>query len=413
MRWTASERRTKSRAPAVLLGGLGPALSVARTLGAMGVRVHVLADGSTPVAASRHCHAFAAPAGDDDVQRRWMRWLEHEGPRGAVLLPCQDDGLELIARHRGWLEQLGYRPVEGDDEVMLAMLDKEATYRRAHALGVAAPATVPIHSGADVERAVEEIGFPCGIKPLHSHLWQRHLHVKLVPVEDELALRSTLTRVRELGLEVLVTELVPGGDDQFVSYYTYLDERGEPLFHFTKRKLRGYPIHFGLCTYQVVEWHPDVAELGLRFLTGVGLRGVGNVEFKRDSRDGQLKLIECNHRFTASNEIVRRAGVDIARLAYARLAGADLPPVPVRPTHAGNRLWQGWDVAAFLAYRANGELTTAAWLRSLTHPFNLQYFRWTDPLPSAMKLLENARKLQRNGSRARARALFAKTTQVS
>jgi hypothetical protein len=79
----------------------------------------------------------------------------------------------------------------------------------------------------------------------------------------------------------------------------------------------------------------------------------------------------------------------------------------------GNRLWHGWDVAAFLAYRANGELTTASWLGSLTHPFNLQYFRWNDPLPSAMGLVEGARKLQSNGSRARTRALFTKARQVS
>ena len=55
---------------------------------------------------------------------------------------------------------------------------------------------------------------------------------------------------------------------------------------------------------------------------------MGNVEFKRDTRDGRLKLIECNHRFTAANELVRRAGIDLARIAYDRACGDDVPPTP-------------------------------------------------------------------------------------
>jgi D-aspartate ligase len=379
------------RPPAVLLGARGPALSVARTLGAAGVAVDVLAGAPGAVAKSRHCRRYVAASGPD-VQARWLRWLEREGPRGAVLLPCQDDGVELVARHRAELVELGYRPIEGDDDVMLAMLDKEATYERARAVGVPTPSTVRIRGAADVPVAVERVGFPCAVKPVHSHLWQRHFRAKLVVAGDEASLRACLARAGALGLEVIVTEIVPGADDQFVSYYSYLDEAGRPLFHFTKRKLRGYPIHFGLWTYQVVEWHPDVAELGLRFFSGIGLRGVGNVEFKRDARDGRLKLIECNHRFTAANELVRRAGVDIARLAYGRGAGVEL--AAVRPVREGMRHWSPWDIAGFLAYRAAGELSTAAWLASL-RPAHVGALRWDDPMPSVAAARAGLRRLRR------------------
>jgi D-aspartate ligase len=383
--------------PAVLLGGRGPALSVARSLGSLGVPVHVLAAAPAPVARSRFCHRFVVRGRGEDRQRSWLDWLEHDGPRGAAVLPCEDDGLELVARHRGRLEALGYLPIAGADTAMLAMLDKEATYAQARALGVPAPRTVTIHGPEDIDRAVAEVGFPCAIKPLHSHLWQRHLRAKLIPVADEAALRAQLAEIGRLGLEVLVTELIPGADDQFVSYYTYLDDDGQPLFHFTKRKLRGYPIHFGLWTYQVVEWHADAAELGLRFFQGAGVRGVLNVEFKRDARDGTLKLIECNHRFTAANEIVALAGVDIARVAYGALVGR--PMLPPAPPREGARLLSTWDVAAFLGYRAAGELTTAAWLRSLMRPLHIGMLRWDDPLPFLAAVREDASKLRRAGER--------------
>ena len=91
-------------------------------------------------------------------------------------------------------------------------------------------------------------------------------------------------------------EFIPGGDDRHCSYYTYIDETGNPLFHFTKRLLRRHRANEGGATYHITDWNPEVAEKGLRLLQHVGLRGLGNVEFKRDPRDGELKLIEVNAR---------------------------------------------------------------------------------------------------------------------
>ena len=62
------------------------------------------------------------------------------------------------------------------------MLDKEATYQRARAVGVPTPGTVIVRDAADVDRAVAELGFPCAVKPVHSHVWQRHFRAKLLPV---------------------------------------------------------------------------------------------------------------------------------------------------------------------------------------------------------------------------------------
>src|ERR1700694_4065011 len=129
--------------PAIILGGDANAISVARSLGAAGVRVYVVGSGSEAVRFSRFCATFVALAGAD-VQTRWLDWLTAHGPRGAVLLPCTDDGLELIAHHRAELTALGYRPIEADDDVLLAMLDKERTYTLARTLGVPAPRTVTV-----------------------------------------------------------------------------------------------------------------------------------------------------------------------------------------------------------------------------------------------------------------------------
>jgi predicted ATP-grasp superfamily ATP-dependent carboligase len=180
---------------------------------------------------------------------------------------------------------------------------------------------------------------------------------------------------------MLLTEIIPGPDDQYRSYFTYLDEHGEPLLNFTKRKLRQYPTHFGLGCYHLTEWNPEVARLGFQFASAAGLRGLVNMEFKLDSRDGELKLIECNPRFTETTGQVRAAGIDLALLAYRSLLGLALPRVDSFKDHLA--MWYPVDdIRAFREYRRNGELTTAAWLRTFAHRHVPLIFSWRDPKPS-------------------------------
>jgi predicted ATP-grasp superfamily ATP-dependent carboligase len=153
------------------------------------------------------------------------------------------------------------------------------------------------------------------------------------------------------------------------------------MFHFTKRKLRQYPNGRGMGTYHVTDWSEEVAQMGLRFFQGVGLRGMGNVEFKRDPRDGQLKIIECNPRLTLADDMIMRSGMNISLFIYNRLTGRPLPQMG--PYRRGVRMVMPFsDFRAFLGYRRKGELTWGQWLRSLLPPPYLPYFWWSDPWPS-------------------------------
>src|SRR2546423_9341561 len=161
--------------PAVLLGGEAIAGSACRSLGWAGVRVHALGDARDPVRRSRWCRDFAAVGSKEGVIERYLEWLESKGPRGgAVILPCDDYGVEMIARNRGELEEWGYLPVEGHDEVMLAMLDKERTYELARAAGAAPPRTPTGRSAAETLAAGDRVQPPLGLKPLQSHLFAAH-----------------------------------------------------------------------------------------------------------------------------------------------------------------------------------------------------------------------------------------------
>jgi predicted ATP-grasp superfamily ATP-dependent carboligase len=226
--------------------------------------------------------------------------------------------------------------------------------------------------------------------------------MKAFRVHNDDDMRAALSRTVALGIEMIVNEIIPGRDDQFFSYYSYIDEEGEPLLHVTKRKLRQHPIWFGSGCFHATDQNPEVMELGLRFFEGVGLRGLGNVEFKRDARDGRLKLIECNHRFTAATGLLRAAGIDLPLFVYNKLTDRPLPPVDrCRP---GMTMWYPTrDLRAFAAYRRHGEISWIGWLRSIVRRHHFPVASLSDPKPVLANSLRVVGRIRRGLHRRRAR----------
>jgi D-aspartate ligase len=335
------------------------------------------------------------------LQAAWFEWLQQnaESLRDAVLLPGDDEALELIAHRRAELTDLGYHPFEADDEALLAMLDKGLTAQVARRAGIPQPHTVVIRDDKSLGRAMAELGFPLALKPLHSHVLERFKRwQKLEIVHDSQRLEELTSEFRALDVDFLATEIIPGQDDQLVSYYSYIDEHGNPLVHFCKQQLRAYPLQCGLCTYHRSFWDPEVADAGLRFFAAAGVRGIVNVQFKRDPRDGRLMLIECNHRFTAANELVRLAGINLARLTYDRALGRRTPAFG--PAVNDMRLWDPvHDTRSFLKLRARGEITMRRWVASLLHRQHMPLLCADDPGPTATYFL-SAMRFLRNGSKS-------------
>jgi predicted ATP-grasp superfamily ATP-dependent carboligase len=369
-------------APAIILGGGANALSVARSLGRRGVSVYALNDPDAYVRYSRYCKWISLPAATPP-EVAWPEFLL--GPasdrlRGAVVLACSDAGIEVIAAHRGRLLEK-YLLDDSDPAAQRCVLNKLDTYQVARAAGVPTPKFWLAGSRAQVVAWKDELTYPLIVKPLYSHQYEKKFGAKFTIVNDFDGLLKAYDVVRGAGVDVMLVEMIPGPDDRLCSYYTYMDAAGEPLFDFTKRIIRRYPLVQGLACYHATTRDPEVRDLGLAFFRAAGLRGVANVEFKRDERDGRLKLIECNARFTAANCLLESSGIDLALFVYNRLVGAPLPPTD--RYRVGMRLWYPYeDFLSFRALRREGRLTWREWLASVARPQTLPYFRWTDPLPS-------------------------------
>lgn len=389
------------RVPAVIVGGIGSTVTLVRSLGRAGIPVHVLAGGPPTLArASRFCRSVTHVGAGAGIVDRWLAWLEARGPRGAVLLPSGDEGVELMVRHRARLERAGFRLLPTAGETSLAMLDKARTYELARRAGTPTPRTWVVSTQEDLRALAARIEYPVALKPLHSHLFSKHFpRIKVLLAHDHEELSARLHSTAEHGLEMLVTEIVEGPECFTWTYSAFLDEDGRPLYELTRNKLRSQPIHFGTNCYVETRRNPEVLRLGRAFVQGIGLRGLANVEFKWDARAQTYQLIECNHRFVNAQEVIRRAGIDSALLAYRHALGEDVGPPP--QWREGVRLW--WperDLRAALAYRREGELTLRGWARSVVHwPTYLPRFALDDPGPA---LLHARRRTSRAARRLRA-----------
>jgi D-aspartate ligase len=393
-------KRAADRPPLVVVGGSTNALSVARSLGELGVRVYGL--GVDPfVARSRHLEPIRlGPDADSaaDVEAAWTQALlgpATEHLRGAVVVAGDDVGLTVLARHRDALLER-FRLDESDVRAQLGMLDKLTTYEWAREAGVPTPRFWRVATMADLERLRDELVYPLIVKPLLSHEYQARFPgaTKFRVAEDHDALVTGYRELAEVGLAVMLVEKILGSDEQLCSYATHLDASGVPAFDFHKRVIRRYPPNEGLACYHVTGHDPEVKELALRLLKHAGVRGLASVEFIRDERDGLLKLIECNARFSAANPLLVVAGIDAARLVYFRAIG-EAYPLPAEHRE-GLRLWYPVDdLRSFLALRRRGELGTGRWLRSIAHRQHFPILALRDPMPAVARAVLRARKALR------------------
>ncbi|MFC1660537.1 carboxylate--amine ligase [Gemmatimonadota bacterium] len=377
---------SNERAPVLLLGGQENALSIIRSLTRNGVPVALSARRSCWALRSRHCAArYVIPdrVGSAEFWGDLLLGGSHPELEGSVVFACSDPAIEFMATRR---EALSRRYLLDDHigDQQLALLDKQATLELAQGLGVPTPKLWALDKPEDIDAFEDEVDFPAIIKPVHSHRFQAVYGKKLLVVGSAADLRAGVRDALGHDLEITVCELIPGPDSLLSSYYTYIDHEENHLFHFTKRVIRRSPPNFGAGTYHRTEWVPETADLGRRFFRGMGLRGLGNIEFKTDPRDGQLKVIECNARFTAAQELLVKAGMDISWIIYRHVTGEALTPAPEFTEHL--RLWYPLDdFDSFRDLRADGVLSFPGWLKSVMRPQVFPYFSGSDPAPAFVK----------------------------
>ncbi len=318
--------RSREMRPAIILSGHTMGLAVTRALGSRGVPIVLIHHDDRDMAqVSRYVTtAIRAPHPEKETEA-FIGCLRDCAPRfrGGIIFPTSDEALVIAAKYKCLLEK-DFIVACPEWEVTRRCIDKHLTYDIAAEAGIPAPRTLAPRSWKEIKGYAATAEFPCLVKPCQSHLFYAHFQCKMVRVDTPAQLFEVCERAAEAGLDILLQELIPGGDELVVNYNAYA-WGGESLTEFTARHIRNAPPWFGSPRVVCSEEIPEVLPAGRAMLQALGFYGYACSEFKQDPRSGVYKLMEVNGRHNLSTLLAGACGINFPWLHYRHLDSGEAP----------------------------------------------------------------------------------------
>jgi predicted ATP-grasp superfamily ATP-dependent carboligase len=390
---TNTESDPAGGVPVVVLGESVTALGAVRCLGRRGIRALVPGPHRDYASWSRWARRLPGELVVEPDAGSLAHFLERLPVERAVVLPCSDGWTRAVAA----LPSLGGRfpSSVASPAAVEWFLDKGRFATLLEREGVPHPRSF-VSSDHESLRGWSEASSSFFLKPIDSQAFMSRFGVKAVRVDDPRDAETTMMEAAREGLELMLQEYVPGPAAAHYFIDGYVARDGRTVARLARRRLRMYPPDFGNSTYHVtvpLEEVGDAAGTLEALLASVAYRGIFSAEYKRDDRDGELKLLEVNVRPWWYVEFAALCGVDVCRLAYREALGLPVDSVDAYEVDARCVL-PGADVRAFLSLRARHELTLAGWLRSWVGASHA-VFSPDDPLPIVRQLGEVAARRMR------------------
>lgn len=341
------------RADAIVLGSSPTALYAIRELALAGMRVAV-ADVSAGCAfQSRHVRRPEGRLlGSLDAIETWLA-SSPQGESRPVLVPTSDLFIEFVmARADALASRYAFAPAYSGQAARL--LDKASFHALCQEHAMATPGVWNADDGDGLMRLAETIPFPCILKPVLIHRARVFLQGnKVLLARDRAEYMGHVKRMPDGLGGWLVQEIIPGPESSITLFGGYIDTAGVPRQVFTGRKLRQYPPGFGSASLVTSLPCDETRELTLDFLRATGFRGICGAEYKRDPRDGRLKIIEINPRPTLWFQATHDAGGRIVEAAVRDLRSREVLAESAQRPDVGWRYGLK-DFASTLFYRRHG-----------------------------------------------------------
>jgi D-aspartate ligase len=384
--------------PVVVASVFQTGLNLMRDLLRRGVRtVGVDCDGTHEGFRSSYGKSYLCP-NPDTHPKEWIAFMVDLAKRlggKPVIIPAADIFVTAMGRHMDALKE-HYLFSLDSIAVQAALATKEQQYALAAQHGLPIPRTAYIQSRTDLERFAAEARFPCLIKPRHQREWDalpegnRLRGLKLVTADTAEQMLSDYALTEPYRPEVVAQEIIAGGDDAKYCYLSVYGAGSRRLGYTIVHELRAHPVLFGSGSIVEPVLDEEIATVCDNFLRGIGYVGICEIEVKRDTRDGIVRLIEANPRYSVTADASVYAGVDIGWLHYLDLIGQSVEPA--EPTRLGYRhIVLRRDIPALPRYVERGILTWKQIRETYRGPLEFFDFDLNDWRPTATTLKGCAR----------------------
>ena len=343
------------------------ALGAMRSLGRLGVRMYGVHPMRRPVASfSKYCRDVFALDLDRTPPDQCVDCLR-EIARGIgsmpLLMPTNDESALFVARNASHLQDhflFAANPIH----VVWSLYNKKAMYLLAKRLSIPTPDTVFPESRKDVLEFCERAQFPVMLKASDNIRTARQVGRKMVIARSKDELLGQYHAMEDgSNPSLMIQEYIPGGDDSVWMLNGYFDEHAECLFSITAKKIHQTPVYTGMTALGICLPNPAIESATRTLVRSVGYKGILDIGYRYDARDGQYKLLDANPRLGATFRLfVGRNGMDVARAQYLHFTGQ---PVPVSSICTGRKwILEDADLVSCIQYYRDGVLSLQEWLGS-------------------------------------------------
>lgn len=298
-----------------------------------------------------------------------------------ILFPTADEFVKFISDYRGELEKYFLFNVS-PKEIIDNIIDKKVQYELAKKVGVNIAETYYPESIEDIYGIKETVKYPLIIKGRYSFKWREASGgtLKGFKVINSGELLEKCQEVFKNKVPIIIQKIIIGPNTSHFKFCAYVNKEGKMLTKFTLRKIRQYPIEFGVGSCVESLEYEELKNTGEKFFRGINYTGVGSAEFKLDSQDNMLKLIELNPRYWMQNEQSAYCGVNFPLAQYLDLSGQEVTAIEKFKT--GVR-WVDpvLDFKSFLGQQYKGLFSLFCWLKETFRCEVFSLFSWQDLKP--------------------------------
>lgn len=221
-----------------------------------------------------------------------------------AIIPMTNETLIPLSKNKKEISKYAGFPFQSYEKLMDAF-DKSKTMAIAEKSKIPIPKTRVVYNKTQISE-----NFPFVIKPITGSGSRGLFIIKNKKVLDEI--------LDKIKFPCLLQEFIPMKGE--IGVYTLFD-KGKPVALTVQRRIRSYPISGGPSTLRESVIDREAEKLAFKLLEDMKWDGVAMVEFRRDSRDNKLKLMEINPRFWGSLELSVIAGVNFPYLLYKKAKG--------------------------------------------------------------------------------------------
>ena len=360
-------------------------LGAIRSLGRLGVPVYsALEDRFVPAGFSRYLAGKFIWNPDENASEALVDGLRLIGERigrPAVLISANDHDAIFIEEHADQLAEW-YRFPRPAAGLTRSLANKQRLHDIAAKAGLPYPRSATPSSFAEIEDLAAAWGFPLLVKIVEPWRRPRLAGLSSTSFVEYRAQLLNLFRIAQgpPACPLLVQEHVPSAGDTDAMYAAYCDGSSRCLVSMTGEKLRSYPAHAGM-TASGRSWdNPELRTIAENFLGRIDYRGIVDLEFRRDVRDGTYKLLDFNPRLGAQFRLYEsEAGIDVVRAMYLDLTGQPIPSTP--RAKARSLIVENYELRVMWAFCRLPGSGIRTWLRSLPGQWEFAWFAQDDLNP--------------------------------